>query len=462
MTVIGCQGQVWETRPSGTKPSLYAYDENGAFLPGASSESQPSTWEAKFLPCEKDPLSGRCVGSVPYHINKQRRGLRGLQTADDVYTVVLFGDGASVSQDARDIFQQAVDFWNRAIAANGLLPFQVVFNTLGVPGRVADINYGLFCGIDAAEETFTLRGADATKSSQLVIVARVQGIDGRGGTLAQAGPCVLGPDVFQGIQTYAGQMTFDEVDFEAQLAADRTGLLNTVKHEMGHVFGIGTAWRLKNLIIDPVAANPNNVPKYVGQQGINGSGLVGVNGNVLVENNNGPGTADAHWEESVYRNELMTGFLNQGNNPASIMTIKSMLDLGLVVNECAAEDFRNAVTDREKCRNFFNPNRPEDPDNNNTGDPFIPSAVVEEPGLSAGDIAGITIASLLAVVGAAGVILFRSTSEETSQAQPIRVQHSPFDAEGSYGGAQQNYGNRSHNPRYTPKYANKYLSYGNP
>jgi hypothetical protein len=53
----------------------------------------------------------------------------------------------------------------------------------------------------------------------------------------------------------------------------------------------------------------------------------------------GDGTVNSHWRESVFGNELMTGFINAGKNPLSIMTIRSLEDLGYVVDTTAADPF---------------------------------------------------------------------------------------------------------------------------
>jgi hypothetical protein len=67
---------------------------------------------------------------------------------------------------------------------------------------------------------------------------------------------------------------------------------------------------------------------------------LGFSGNIVpVENSGGPGTRDSHWRESVARNELMTGFLNNGDNPLSIFTIASLRDMGYVVNDAVADEF---------------------------------------------------------------------------------------------------------------------------
>lgn len=55
-----------------------------------------------------------------------------------------------------------------------------------------------------------------------------------------------------------------------------------------------------------------------------------------MENSGGSGTANAHWEEDVFQNELMTGFLNFGSNPVSTVTLGALQDLGYSVNYSAA------------------------------------------------------------------------------------------------------------------------------
>src|SRR6202008_4628598 len=65
---------------------------------------------------------------------------------------------------------------------------------------------------------------------------------------------------------------------------------------------------------------------------------------VPVENIGGSGTANVHWRESVLRNELMTGFVNQGSNPLSVMTIGSLADLGYTVSTGSADPFFLALS----------------------------------------------------------------------------------------------------------------------
>src|SRR5690606_29040441 len=60
---------------------------------------------------------------------------------------------------------------------------------------------------------------------------------------------------------------------------------------------------------------------------------------VPVENTAQPGSADSHWRESVLGRELMTPFVSLGSNPLSIITIRSLQDLGYTVDPALAEPF---------------------------------------------------------------------------------------------------------------------------
>ncbi len=60
---------------------------------------------------------------------------------------------------------------------------------------------------------------------------------------------------------------------------------------------------------------------------------------VPVENTCGPGTADSHWREVIFDNELMTGFISSTPNPMSRTTISSLQDLGYTVNVSEADPF---------------------------------------------------------------------------------------------------------------------------
>jgi hypothetical protein len=167
----------------------------------------------------------------------------------------------------------------------------------------------------------------------VVIYVRIAPIDGQGQILASAGPCFVrntgGPNQ---LTTAIGTMQFDQADI---------GILReeTILHEMLHVIGVGSMW--PDAPPDGwglVSGAGTATPRYTGANGRQGcqelSFPVTCASNVPVEDTLGPGTADTHWEENVFDNELMTGFVENLSKdmPFSIMTVRSLMDIGYTVN----------------------------------------------------------------------------------------------------------------------------------
>lgn len=144
-------------------------------------------------------------------------------------------------------------------------------------------------------------------------------IDGPGRVLGSAGPCfVRNADNLP----VSGLMRFDVADI-ARLEA--RGLFDEViVHEMGHVLGIGTLWNFRRALRQGTGAG-----LYFAGEGANVQwSAEGGEGFLPIENLGGPGTAGGHWREGILRNELMTGFLNLGENPLSRITAASLRDMG--------------------------------------------------------------------------------------------------------------------------------------
>jgi hypothetical protein len=167
----------------------------------------------------------------------------------------------------------------------------------------------------------------------LLISASAPRIDGVGGILGQSGP-----DAFRSgsLLPIHGVMEFDAADMASM---ESTGLLySVVLHEMGHILGIGTLWEDKGLLSGAGTSNPifigaNATAQYNQIFGTSARG-------VPVEATGGSGTADAHWRETVFTNELMTGWAGPGTNlPLSRVTIGSLADLGYTVNYAAADAY---------------------------------------------------------------------------------------------------------------------------
>lgn len=179
----------------------------------------------------------------------------------------------------------------------------------------------------------------------LLIFVTLEEIDGPGDILGSAGPCFIRTS---NDLTILGAMRFDTADLD-EIEAE--GLLPTViLHEMGHLLGFGTLWPFQHLLADPsVAKGAGGAdPHFTGAQAIAAFDQVGgssYSGNkVPVEDTGGEGTADVHWRESVFGNELMTGFVNLGQNPLSIVTVASLADQGYAVNLAGADPYTLSVT----------------------------------------------------------------------------------------------------------------------
>lgn len=166
-------------------------------------------------------------------------------------------------------------------------------------------------------------------------------IDGPGGTIGSAGP----QQVRQGsLIPFFGVMTFDSADTGNLDAGQLEALF---LHEMGHVLGLGTLWDF----LGCSTCRDTGDPRYNNGQGITGAcpnavqafrDLGGV-GEPQIELDGGGGTRCGHFDELLYRSEVMTGFLTTnpqtGISEISTMTVGSLQDLGYMVNFDAADDF---------------------------------------------------------------------------------------------------------------------------
>lgn len=207
-----------------------------------------------------------------------------------------------LTETQKDAFKAAADRWSRVIV--GDLP------NIMVDGEMID---------------------------DVLILAQGENIDGPGHILGQAGPTHLRP-AGAGDAAFIpakGIMSFDSADLEAM--EQRGTLSDVITHEMGHVLGIGTIWTRKELLNGFGTSNPIFVGERASEEfgTLRGSGPTPV----PVENTGGTGTANSHWRETVFRNELMTGFVGDAGNPLSRMTVASLADCGYVVNMEAAEPY---------------------------------------------------------------------------------------------------------------------------
>ncbi|MEZ0313150.1 MAG: leishmanolysin-related zinc metalloendopeptidase [Myxococcota bacterium] len=226
----------------------------------------------------------------------------------------------SVTTSQRAAFENAAARWS-AVIVGDLENFQI---------SRSQLPFG--CARDTADTT--LISVDDT-----IIFASVQPIDGQGGILAQAAPCAqhdLG-----GIAV--GVMSFDSDDLE--FLESNNVLEGTILHEMGHVVGIGSLWAINGLVISPSIGSPGANTRFTGDdaaQAFVDIGGTGFTGTVPVENNGVAGSADAHWRESIFSNELMSPAISgmEPSLPMSAVTVASLRDIGgYEINDLAADTF---------------------------------------------------------------------------------------------------------------------------
>lgn len=179
--------------------------------------------------------------------------------------------------------------------------------------------------------------ANGTTVEDVLILIDIAPIDGPGGTLGEAGPCALRD---QSQLPSVGTLTLDIADLEPLVGTNT--LVALIEHEMAHIIGFGTLWAQ----FDLVQGAGTNDPVYTGAYAVAQWHLLGGSGYIPVANTGGEGTRDVHWRESVFGNELMTGYIAKVGvpDPLSRMTIASFEDLGYSVNLDAADPYTLPTT----------------------------------------------------------------------------------------------------------------------
>lgn len=174
----------------------------------------------------------------------------------------------------------------------------------------------------------------------LRIFAVVESIDGVGGTLGSAGPCLVRADDTPAL----GVMRFDNADVQSLLSAGR--LPSVVLHEMLHVVGFGTVWSDQAVIdtlTDPANASFTGLLARQACRDFNGGATICAT-SVPVHSTDGTGSRYSHWRESTFGSELMTPFLGSGATPFSATTIGSLEDLGYEVSYETANPYTLPTT----------------------------------------------------------------------------------------------------------------------
>ncbi|HEX5580427.1 MAG TPA: leishmanolysin-related zinc metalloendopeptidase, partial [Gemmatimonadaceae bacterium] len=169
----------------------------------------------------------------------------------------------------------------------------------------------------------------------IAIFLQTEKIDGPGGTLAMAGPCAL-----RGYGDHFPVVGVVSVDADDVALAAQYGLMeDLLMHEIGHVLGIGTLWDLPEVrALVSEGADPRFTGAAARDAALRFGFLDAAARGVPVEVEGGEGTAGAHWRESLFGSELMTGWLDPGSNVLGAFTLGALADLGYEVHEAEVAD----------------------------------------------------------------------------------------------------------------------------
>lgn len=179
----------------------------------------------------------------------------------------------------------------------------------------------------------------------IVLAVEIKNLDGQGGTLAQASPCLARTDGSGNYTTaISGIVTVDDAD------RDNPDLGQIITHEVGHALGIGIdglhGWGSNANDLntkDPYFTGQNTVTAFKDLTGSSAYLDVGV----PLANTGGQGTAGAHWREMNFNTELMTGLIDPGvDMPISRVSIASLADIGYSVDMTASDPFSMPMPQR--------------------------------------------------------------------------------------------------------------------
>ena len=282
------------------RASLAAYDASGNVLATNASSSSSTSGQVQFSVVAGTTYYVKAAGNQStigaYALGFSTAAVSDEPTDDGGFQITATITGMTTA--AQQIIQQAIDCWENVIV-----------------GDLPDVTY---------------RG-QVIDDIQIAISGIT--IDGSGNILGQSTATAYRND--SGLP-YAGYIQLDTADVATMLSDG--SLLGVVTHEIAHVLGFGVIWSDLGLLVGSNTSNPgftgaNAVAAYNAVFGTNVT-------SVPVEAEGGSGTRLSHWDESVFDNELMTGWYNSGEaNPLSRITIASMADLGYQVNMAAAEAY---------------------------------------------------------------------------------------------------------------------------
>lgn len=265
-----------------------------------------------------------------------------IQASAAGFQINVVNVGPALDPQVQAAFDAAASFWQSAITGD-------IANVTAFADPAAQ------CGPGSAMGPVNI--------DDVVILVRVENIDGAGGTLGSAFPCfvrIVGGTTI-GL-AFTGVMRFDASDIPSLIASG--GLNSVVRHEMGHVLGFGSLWpaSLGSFTSFGCLQNASTTASHVDTyyscargaavfDSIGGTSYTGGN-KVPLENcvagvpaSCGSGNLNGHWREVTFGNELMTGFTSGGgSDPLSVLSLAAMQDLGYTVNLGVADPYSHTFS----------------------------------------------------------------------------------------------------------------------
>jgi len=203
-----------------------------------------------------------------------------------------------------------------------------------VVGDLPDVRMTLpvgACGVDMPR-------LEELAVDDVLLLADVVAIDGPGGALAGAGPCVVREDG----TTIVGVIEVDVADVPL-LGNDSRLARQLFAHEIGHVLGFGTTWGLRE---DELVVTSSPFSRYRGARGLYvgtwwSVATTGAAPGVPLGDANYENIGTGHWSEAALGTELMTPYLNVGENPLSLLTLEALGDMGYQTSAAGADPFKS-------------------------------------------------------------------------------------------------------------------------
>ena len=224
---------------------------------------------------------------------------------------------------------RAITRWQKII--NGSLPTRVLIYDYETREKCG---FGLGVGDDVP----------SIYVDDILIYFEISNIDGVSGRLGQASWCMLDRNYMPRV----AYITLDAADVKYMIS--KGTFENVLVHEIAHCLGFGTAWELQTMLGTYLRQyiTPRNQPSpwyftqpesRIGHAEV--MGLPAAAGDYPEIDSSGlSGTSRGHWSDTRYNPELMTGYITSSHQPLSVLTLRSLMDIGYQVDLSQADEFR--------------------------------------------------------------------------------------------------------------------------